>query len=133
MIVNTTGEVVGSGGGKSYETRTEVIMGSLDTFNQMGTFNQWEDIDSGKSFSDYDEICMVGTRTISGGERVLYFERIPILTLQKLGIAVFYSYFEDSYYIKFWLDYTNNKYMLENWNYSMPCALIGVKYCQEVV
>jgi hypothetical protein len=125
MIVNTTGEVVQSGGSSSVQ---EVILGSLDTFSQIGDYNQWIDIDSGKSFSDYDEICMVGTRTVSGGDRVLYFERIPILTLQKLGTAVFYSYFEDSYYIKFWLDYTNNKYKLENWNYSMPCALLGIKY-----
>ena len=143
MIVNTTGEVVSSGGGKSYETRTEVIMGGLDrtygttTNNYIGTYSQWVDIDAGKSFAEYDEIILVSCTqndesTTGSKNRVL--SRIPTYLLEyydKLYIEELHG--GTTIYVKCCLDFTNNKFYLNNWNNLCPIALIGVKYCQEVV
>ncbi len=142
MIVNTTGEVVGGGGGKSYETRTEVIMGGLDRVygttpaNYIGTFNQWVDIDAGKSFADYDEIILVSCLQadhVATGAKSIIITRVPKYVLEYYDKLYTEEYDGNTNNVKFCLDYTNNKFYLDNFNYLCPIALIGVKYCQEVV
>lgn len=142
MIVNTTGEVVGSGGGKSYETRTEVIMGGLDrvygttTNNYIGTFSQWVDIDAGKSFADYDEIILVSCTQndhVATGAKSRILSRMPKYVLEYYDKVYVEELHGSTAYVKVCLDYTNNKFYLDNWNYLCPITLIGVKYCQEVV
>ena len=122
-----------SGGGGA---TTEVIMGDLDRVygttpaNYIGTFNQWTDIDSGKSFSDYDAILLICKRqadAIYG--TVIYIDRTDVALLQHYDKTSKVLYPEgNTYYVKYGLDYTNNKFYLDNWNYCCPIALVGVKY-----
>ena len=123
-----------SGGGGS---TTEVIMGGLDRVygttpaNYIGTFSQWVDIDAGKSFSDYDEIillsCLQGDH-IATGSKSRIFTRVPKYVLAYYDKLYNEDYCGSAYYVKYCLDYTNNKFYLDNWNYLCPIALLGVKY-----
>lgn len=123
---------VGGGGGVT----TEVIMGGLDreygtaTSNYIGTFNAWESIDAGKSFTDYDEILLIckGQNSPIYGTKIM-IDRIEKSMLQHYDKICKYYYPEgNTLYVKYGLDYTNNKFYLENWNYCCPIALVGVKY-----
>lgn len=124
----------GGGGGVT----TEVIMGGLDRVygttpaNYIGTFNSWADIDAGKSFADYDEIILVSCTQsdhIATGSKSRIFTIVP-----KYVLAYYDKLYTEDYngqntlYVKFGLDYTNNKFYLDNWNYVCPIALLGVKY-----
>lgn len=122
----------GGGGGVT----TEVIMGGLDreygtaTSNYIGTFSAWESIDAGKSFTDYDEILIIckGQNSPIYGTRIM-IDRTEKSMLQHYDKICKYYYPEgNTLYVKYGLDYTNNKFYLENWNYCCPIALVGVKY-----
>lgn len=119
------------------ESAFDVIMGGLDReygttpANYIGTYNQWDSIDAGKSIADYDEIiliCKKQTNTTYGTAIVI--DRTEVSLLQHYDTTCKY-YFPDgnnTVYVKYGLDYTNNKFYLENWNYACPIALIGVKH-----
>ena len=125
-------EQSGSGG-----ITTEVIMGSLDrvygatTDNYIGTFNAWSSIDEGKSFADYDEIILVSCTqsdfTVIGAKsRVM--TRVPRYVLEYYDMLYVEELHGSTLYVKCALDFTNNKFYLDNWNYLCPIALLGVKY-----
>lgn len=131
----TQGDVTYSIGGSS---STEVIMGDLDrvygtsTDNYIGTFNQWDSIDSNKHFKDYDEIILIGvmqSEVLTGTFR--RFEDRTNVNILKHYDKLFKDYFPEgnsSNYIKYALDYTNDKFYLYNFNYLCPIALLGIKY-----
>jgi hypothetical protein len=116
----------------------EVIMGGLDrvygttTDNYIGTYNQWISIDAGKSFADYDEIILVACAqnddTSTGSKnRVLHITPTYLLKYyDKLYIEHYHG--STTLYVKCCLDFTNNKFYLNNWNNLCPIALLGIKY-----
>lgn len=115
----------------------EVIMGDLDrsygttTSNYIGTFNSWVDIDSGYSFSDYDEILLVCKRQNSSITNAIAIQvhSTNVKLLEHYNkVSEYYYADSSSVYVKYGLDYTNDKFYLENFNYLCPIALIGVKY-----
>ena len=123
-------------GGGSYTV--DVLMGGLDrvygttTDNYIGTFGQWVDIDNGKSFSDYDEIILVSCTqiddTATGAKnRVVSIRPTYLLEYcDKLFIEEYHG--NTTIYVRVSLDYTNNKFYLNNFNYLCPIALLGVKH-----
>lgn len=116
----------------------DVLMGDLDrvygttTDNYIGTFGQWVDIDNGKSFSDYDEIILVSCTqiddTATGAKnRVVSIRPTYLLEYcDKLFIEEYHG--NTTIYVRVSLDYTNNKFYLNNFNYLCPIALLGVKH-----
>jgi len=133
----TIGDDSYSIGGGSGSYTVDVIMGDLDrTYgttpaNYIGTFNQWVDIDSGKSFSDYNEILLIMKPQANPtyGTKV-YTHIVNSSLLQHYNTYAIYAFPEggSTTYVRCGLDYTNNKFFLENFNYICPIALIGVKY-----
>lgn len=126
-------EALEEGGGSVVET----IMGDLDreygttAANYIGTFNQWDSIDTGKALADYDEIlliCKKQTNPTYGTAIVI--DRTDVSLLQHYDKTCKYLFPDgnNTIYVKYGLDYTNNKFYLENWNYACPIALIGVKH-----
>ena len=125
-------------GGGSGSYTVDVIMGDLDrTYgttpaNYIGTFNQWDSIDSDKHFKDYDEIILVGVmqaEVLAGTYRRL--EDRTNVNILKHYDKLFKDYFPEgngTNYIKYALDYTNDKFYLYNFNYLCPITLLGVKY-----
>lgn len=125
-----------AGGGGSI---TEVIMGGLDRVygttaaNYIGTFNQWDSIDTGKSFADYDEIMLIvkEQNNANYGGKTAYkiqIDKVDTTLLQHYDIISRQFLIGSTQYVKYGLDYTNNKFYLENFNYACPIALVGVKY-----
>lgn len=115
----------------------DVIMGGLDRVygtteaNYIGTFNTWVDIDTGKSFVDYDEIILVSCTQndhIETGAKSRVFTRVPKYVLEYYDKLYVEELHGSTAYVKCCLDYTNNKFYLHNWNYLCPIALIGIKY-----
>ena len=126
-------EALEEGGGSVVET----IMGDLDReygitpANYIGTLNQWDSIDTGKSFADYDEIILVmkpQANPVYGSK--IYTSIVNVTLLQHYDKYALYAFPEGNAtsYVKCGLDYTNNKFFLENLNYMCPIALIGVKH-----
>ena len=119
------------------ESAFDVIMGGLDreygttTSNYIGTYNQWDSIDAGKSFADYDEIILVikPQTAPAYGEKV-YTAIVNVELLKHYDKYALYTFPEggSTVYVKCGLDYTNDKFYLENFNYMCPIALVGVKH-----
>lgn len=121
----------------SSESVVDTIMGGLDreygttTANYIGTYNQWDSIDSGKSFADYDEILLICKKqTDPTYATAIVIDRTDVSLLQHYVKTCKYMFPDgnNTIYVKYGLDYTNNKFYLENWNYCCPIALIGVKH-----
>lgn len=128
-----------SGGGGGSSPTYEVIMGDLDRVygttpsNYIGTFNTWVDIDSGKSFSDYDEILLVSKLQSNPtyGTKTAYtidIDRVDVNLLEHYDVISRQKYVGNTIYVKYGLDYTTNKFYLENFNYLCPIALVGVNF-----
>jgi hypothetical protein len=137
---NGTKKILASALGGKDASLVEIIMGDLDRVygttpaNYIGTFNQWDSIDSGKSFSDYDEIIIVmcpQNDDSASGAKSRFFYSIPVYVLEYYD-KVYSEYTNGNVaYTKYALDYTNNKFYLSNFNYCCPIALVGVKYSGE--
>ena len=133
MIVNTTGEVING-------YRATVIMGDLSATyptaptSYIGTYGQWDSIDAGYAFEDYDEIEVVCIRqgTPSATSPDCYeFIKVPVYMIQNApsGYGAKINHQADATaYVTFALRASDNSFYLDNFNYLAPIALVGIKY-----